>query len=107
MPNVSRMFCTAVTIGSRPAVGRMTGWRVAACRKRCQGLPRGIQWPYSSPKLECAYLMAVDSAHPTELTPPQRILMAPGPTALAPSVLQALIAPLTGHKDPFYLTVMD
>jgi alanine-glyoxylate transaminase / serine-glyoxylate transaminase / serine-pyruvate transaminase len=51
--------------------------------------------------------MVVDGAHPTELTPPQRILLAPGPTALAPTVLQALIAPLTGHKDPFYLTVMD
>jgi alanine-glyoxylate transaminase/serine-glyoxylate transaminase/serine-pyruvate transaminase len=41
------------------------------------------------------------------LTPPQRILLAPGPTNLPPAVLQALIAPLTGHKDPFFLQVMD
>ncbi|MPZ13309.1 MAG: aminotransferase class V-fold PLP-dependent enzyme [Chloroflexi bacterium] len=47
------------------------------------------------------------NAHFTELAPPQRVLMAPGPTSLPPSVLQALIAPLTGHKDPFFLRVMD
>ena len=45
--------------------------------------------------------------HITQLGPPQRILLAPGPTNPPPSVLQALIAPLTGHKDPFYLQVMD
>jgi alanine-glyoxylate transaminase/serine-glyoxylate transaminase/serine-pyruvate transaminase len=39
--------------------------------------------------------------------PPQRILMAPGPSNLHPRVLQALIAPLTGHKDPYFLAVME
>jgi alanine-glyoxylate transaminase / serine-glyoxylate transaminase / serine-pyruvate transaminase len=39
--------------------------------------------------------------------PPQRILMAPGPSNLHPRVLQALIAPLTGHKDPYFLDVME
>jgi alanine-glyoxylate transaminase / serine-glyoxylate transaminase / serine-pyruvate transaminase len=39
--------------------------------------------------------------------PPQRILMAPGPSNIHPRVLQALIAPLTGHKDPYFLGVMD
>jgi alanine-glyoxylate transaminase/serine-glyoxylate transaminase/serine-pyruvate transaminase len=39
--------------------------------------------------------------------PPQRILMAPGPSNLHPRVLQALIAPLTGHKDPYFLGVME
>lgn len=39
--------------------------------------------------------------------PPQRILMAPGPSNLHPRVLQALIAPLTGHKDPYFLRVME
>jgi alanine-glyoxylate transaminase / serine-glyoxylate transaminase / serine-pyruvate transaminase len=37
----------------------------------------------------------------------QRILMAPGPSNLHPRVVQALIAPLTGHKDPTFLEVMD
>lgn len=39
--------------------------------------------------------------------PPQRILMAPGPSNVHPRVLQALSAPLTGHKDPYFLGVMD
>ena len=48
------------------------------------------------------------SARADSLTsPPQRILMAPGPSNLHPRVLQALIAPLTGHKDPYFLAVME
>jgi alanine-glyoxylate transaminase/serine-glyoxylate transaminase/serine-pyruvate transaminase len=39
--------------------------------------------------------------------PPQRILMAPGPSNVHPRVLQALTAPLVGHKDPYYLDAMD
>ncbi|HLI26478.1 MAG TPA: alanine--glyoxylate aminotransferase family protein [Chloroflexota bacterium] len=48
-------------------------------------------------------------AHPTyrTLTTPPRLLMAPGPTNLPPAVQQALLSPLTGHKDPAYLQVMD
>jgi alanine-glyoxylate transaminase/serine-glyoxylate transaminase/serine-pyruvate transaminase len=38
---------------------------------------------------------------------PQRILMAPGPTNLHPRVVQALIEPLVGHKDPYFLDLMD
>src|ERR671928_2030168 len=41
------------------------------------------------------------------LRPPQRLLMAPGPSNLHPRVVQALIAPLTGHKDPYLLQLMD
>src|SRR5437879_2404864 len=43
--------------------------------------------------------------HPTY--PPQRILMAPGPSNVHPRVLQALSAPLVGHKDSYYLQVME
>ena len=39
--------------------------------------------------------------------PPQRILMAPGPSNVHPRVLQALVAPLVGHKDPAFLAVME
>src|SRR5438445_13127822 len=39
--------------------------------------------------------------------PPERIVMAPGPSNVHPRVLQALIAPLVGHKDPYYLDVMN
>ncbi len=38
--------------------------------------------------------------------PPQRVLMAPGPSNVHPRVIQALIAPLTGHKDPAFLEIM-
>ena len=41
------------------------------------------------------------------LRPPQRLLMAPGPSNLHPRVVQALIAPLTGHKDPYLLGLME
>lgn len=51
--------------------------------------------------------MVVNGPHFRELTPPQRILMAPGPTNLPSAVSQALIAPITGHKDPYFLHVMD
>lgn len=33
--------------------------------------------------------------------------MAPGPSNLHPRVKQALIAPLVGHKDPFFLDLME
>jgi alanine-glyoxylate transaminase / serine-glyoxylate transaminase / serine-pyruvate transaminase len=51
--------------------------------------------------------MAVNGAQMGELNPPERVLMAPGPTNLPASVLRALVAPITGHKDPFFLSVMD
>jgi alanine-glyoxylate transaminase / serine-glyoxylate transaminase / serine-pyruvate transaminase len=51
-------------------------------------------------------VVAEPRLHETLVTP-ARVLMAPGPTNLPPAVLQALIAPLTGHKDPAYLKVMD
>jgi alanine-glyoxylate transaminase/serine-glyoxylate transaminase/serine-pyruvate transaminase len=51
--------------------------------------------------------MSISNPHVAKLAPPQRILLAPGPTGLPPDVIQALIAPLTGHKDPAYLQVMD
>lgn len=51
--------------------------------------------------------MVIDGPHIPELAPPQRILMAPGPSNLPATVSQAMIAPLTGHKDPYFLHVMD
>ncbi|MBI1747232.1 MAG: alanine--glyoxylate aminotransferase family protein [Acidobacteria bacterium] len=39
--------------------------------------------------------------------PPERLLLAPGPTNLHSRVLQALIAPILGHKDPRFLDIMD
>lgn len=42
-----------------------------------------------------------------ETYPIQRILMAPGPSNVHPRVLQAMMAPLAGHRDPEFLAIMD
>src|SRR5262245_50050155 len=39
--------------------------------------------------------------------PPKRLLMGPGPSDVAPSVLQAMAAPLLGHLDPVFVKMMD
>ena len=44
---------------------------------------------------------------PNQISPPQRILMGPGPSDIHPSVLAALAAPTVGHLDPYFLKVMD
>lgn len=43
----------------------------------------------------------------TQLDPPQRVLLGPGPSDVAPRVLAALAAPTVGHLDPYYLRLMD
>lgn len=44
---------------------------------------------------------------PARFVPPQRILMGPGPSDVAPSVLSALGSPTIGHLDPVFLGVLD
>ncbi len=44
---------------------------------------------------------------PAPIVPPSRILMGPGPSDIAPSVLAALSAPTVGHLDPYFLRIMD
>lgn len=39
--------------------------------------------------------------------PPRRLLMGPGPSDVAPRVLEALAKPTIGHLDPEYLAIMD
>src|SRR5881628_1594184 len=39
--------------------------------------------------------------------PPPRLLMGPGPSNVAPSVLEALSRPLVGHLDPTFLRMME
>lgn len=43
----------------------------------------------------------------TPFAPPQRVLMGPGPSDVAPQVLQAMAAPVIGHLDPAFLQLMD
>src|SRR6476620_5553643 len=39
--------------------------------------------------------------------PPKRLLMGPGPSDVAPSVLKSMSAPLLGHLDPVFVKMMD
>ena len=47
------------------------------------------------------------STLPCSLNPPHRVLLGPGPSDVAPSVLSALAKPTIGHLDPVFLTIMD
>ena len=42
-----------------------------------------------------------------EFIPPSRLLLGPGPSLVHPRVLHALSAPLLGHLDPAFLSVMN
>lgn len=42
-----------------------------------------------------------------QLTPPERILLGPGPSSVHPRVLQAMGSPVVGHLDPEFLVIMD
>jgi alanine-glyoxylate transaminase/serine-glyoxylate transaminase/serine-pyruvate transaminase len=44
---------------------------------------------------------------PEPLSPPQRVLLGPGPSDVPARVLAAMAAPTIGHLDPEYLKVMD
>lgn len=44
---------------------------------------------------------------PSAFTPPPRLLMGPGPSNVAPSVLKAMAAPLIGHLDPRFVELME
>jgi alanine-glyoxylate transaminase/serine-glyoxylate transaminase/serine-pyruvate transaminase len=43
----------------------------------------------------------------TQWTPPNRLLLGPGPSNVAPEVLQAMAQPLVGHLDPAFLELLD
>ena len=44
---------------------------------------------------------------PAQFHPPTRLLMGPGPSNVAPTVLQAMSMPLLGHLDPVFVKMMD
>src|SRR5437899_2474798 len=47
------------------------------------------------------------SLAPPPLTPPERLLMGPGPSNPDPRVLAALSANPVGHLDPYFVELMD
>lgn len=44
---------------------------------------------------------------PKQFAAPKRVLMGPGPSNVAPSVLTALAQPLLGHLDPVFVQMME
>jgi alanine-glyoxylate transaminase/serine-glyoxylate transaminase/serine-pyruvate transaminase len=42
-----------------------------------------------------------------ELSPPDRLLMGPGPSEVHPRVLRSMSTPLVGHLDPAFVDLMD
>ena len=44
---------------------------------------------------------------PAPFNPPERLLMGPGPSNVAPSVLRAMSLPVLGHLDPLFVRMMD
>ena len=42
-----------------------------------------------------------------ELSPPDRLLMGPGPSDVHPRVLRSMSTPLVGHLDPAFVDIMD
>lgn len=43
----------------------------------------------------------------SELNPPSRLLLGPGPSMVSPRVLRAMSVPLLGHLDPDFLGIMN
>ncbi len=41
------------------------------------------------------------------LNPPYRVLLGPGPSNIHPRVQMAMLAPMVGHLDPYFLTIME
>jgi alanine-glyoxylate transaminase/serine-glyoxylate transaminase/serine-pyruvate transaminase len=44
---------------------------------------------------------------PAVFSPPPRLLLGPGPSDVAPSVLRAMAQPLVGHLDPVFVKMME
>jgi alanine-glyoxylate transaminase/serine-glyoxylate transaminase/serine-pyruvate transaminase len=41
------------------------------------------------------------------LNPPQRLLLGPGPSNIHPRVQMAMLAPMVGHLDPYFVSIME
>ena len=42
-----------------------------------------------------------------DLNPPHRVLLGPGPSNIHPRVQKAMLAPLVGHLDPYFISIME
>jgi alanine-glyoxylate transaminase/serine-glyoxylate transaminase/serine-pyruvate transaminase len=65
---------------------------------------------YNTPSLKGTLVVWNSPAmqdHISELSPSSRLLLGPGPSLVHPRVLRAMSAPLLGHLDPEFLTIMN
>ena len=49
----------------------------------------------------------ISNASYQDLNPPQRILLGPGPSNIHPRVQMAMLAPIVGHLDPYFISIME
>ncbi|MBN1313486.1 MAG: alanine--glyoxylate aminotransferase family protein [Anaerolineae bacterium] len=52
-------------------------------------------------------MISPDLSDYPEINPPARVLLGPGPSMVHPRVLRAMAAPVLGHLDPAFLSIMD
>ncbi|MEY2410862.1 MAG: alanine-glyoxylate transaminase / serine-glyoxylate transaminase / serine-pyruvate transaminase [Verrucomicrobiota bacterium] len=69
-------------------------------------MPPSDPTPNSLPASNRLSMLCAMTTFPA-FVPPSRLLMGPGPSDVAPSVLQAMSAPLIGHLDPAFVKMMD
>src|SRR5271169_4265650 len=68
------------------------------CKNVCPA--KGIEYRARQP-----YAAAMQNV--AAFKPPPRLLMGPGPSNVAPSVLRAMSQPLVGHLDPTFIHLME
>src|SRR5258708_25946603 len=51
--------------------------------------------------------LAISQDTVSELNPPYRLLLGPGPCNVDPRVLRMLAAPQLGHMDPAFFTILE
>ena len=56
---------------------------------------------------KCKVIIFMKTNFSSELRPPSRLLLGPGPSNIHPRVSMALGLPIVSHLDPFFLEVMD
>ncbi|HSA63835.1 MAG TPA: alanine--glyoxylate aminotransferase family protein [Nitrospira sp.] len=62
---------------------------------------------YCEPDNELSWTSCSTTMPLQQFIPPRRLLLGPGPSLVHPRVLRALSAPLLGHLDPVFLSVMN
>jgi alanine-glyoxylate transaminase/serine-glyoxylate transaminase/serine-pyruvate transaminase len=67
------------------------------------------RFPFLFPGLQddASAIYSLPMEIPAQFVAPNRLLMGPGPSDVAPSVLKAMSQPLVGHLDPVFVKMME